>query len=284
MRRHDGERANSGIFAVASPLERLVQTRPQVDPAETSPLGRRWSKRSQILIVSGLVIGVVLLAAAAVRFARTTGLVLHAVDNLGEVDPIAPDRPSLRGTSVTPPRTLTTRVGAAPTTPAAPATATAAARSDAPAAPPTAAPTPPPNPESNGGESAAVDAAPVGGASGTGGGDAAAGIGGSGGSGGATPTFWESVVQSALDWIGQTTVTMCGPNTCNTGMVCCNASCGTCVAPGATCDKSECAGAPRTPTSIRCGMGQCNDGQVCCNPSCGICAAPGETCSDAPCP
>jgi hypothetical protein len=72
---------------------------------------------------------------------------------------------------------------------------------------------------------------------------------------------------------------LCGPNTCNVGQVCCNPTCGTCTAPGASCDQAECTGAPRAPSNERCGAAICNDGQVCCNASCGICAAPGQSCS-----
>lgn len=110
-----------------------------------------------------------------------------------------------------------------------------------------------------------------------------AGAASTGGVAGSAPTFWEDAMQSAVAVISQNTISMCGRNTCNTGQVCCNASCGVCVAPGATCDKQQCPGAPRTPTAIRCGTAQCNDGQVCCNASCGICTAPGATCSDQTC-
>jgi len=267
----------------------------QVDAAETSPPERRWSKRSQIVIVSSLVVAALLLTATLIRFARTTGLVLRVIDDVGDVDRIAPDRQALTRTSVTPQPHPPSETAPSPMPPA-PAPATTNAPPPGPlASPPSAAPMS----ASNGGREStdAVEANAMGGAGGSG--DvsdsnddvasrntpgATAGAGGVAGSSAAAPTFWDDVVQSALGWIGQTTVSMCGPSTCNTGMVCCNASCGTCVEPGATCDQTQCAGAPRTPTNIRCGMGQCNDGQVCCNPSCGICTAPGETCSDAPCP
>jgi hypothetical protein len=32
----------------------------------------------------------------------------------------------------------------------------------------------------------------------------------------------------------------CGPNTCNVGQVCCNATCGICTNPGETCRKEPC--------------------------------------------
>lgn len=76
----------------------------------------------------------------------------------------------------------------------------------------------------------------------------------------------------------------CGRNTCNVGEVCCNASCGTCVRPGAACDaERRCAGEVTYPESQSCGLQTCNVGLVCCNPSCGICAEPGEACSDLIC-
>lgn len=76
---------------------------------------------------------------------------------------------------------------------------------------------------------------------------------------------------------------MCGPNTCNSGMVCCNASCGICAAPGATCDTSLCDNPITYPASQSCGLSTCNIDSVCCNPSCGICTAPGERCSQRAC-
>jgi hypothetical protein len=75
----------------------------------------------------------------------------------------------------------------------------------------------------------------------------------------------------------------CGPNTCNTGLVCCNPSCGTCVAPGATCDTSLCSNPITYPASQSCGLTTCTIDSVCCNPSCGICTAPGESCSQRAC-
>lgn len=33
----------------------------------------------------------------------------------------------------------------------------------------------------------------------------------------------------------------CGPNTCNKGEVCCNASCGICTQPGFACTQEACA-------------------------------------------
>ncbi|HEY3667291.1 MAG TPA: hypothetical protein VGL19_14890 [Polyangiaceae bacterium] len=76
---------------------------------------------------------------------------------------------------------------------------------------------------------------------------------------------------------------LCGPNTCNLGQVCCNASCGTCTAPGATCDQKRCDSAIQYPASQACGLTTCNIDSVCCNPSCGICTAPGDECSQRAC-
>jgi hypothetical protein len=76
---------------------------------------------------------------------------------------------------------------------------------------------------------------------------------------------------------------ICGSTTCAEGLVCCNASCGTCAAPGEKCNQQAC-GMPYMPTSLPCGMNTCNVGQVCCNPSCGTCTAPGATCDTKPCP
>jgi hypothetical protein len=76
---------------------------------------------------------------------------------------------------------------------------------------------------------------------------------------------------------------ICGSSTCNLGEVCCNASCGTCAAPGATCDQTRCENAITYPTSQACGMTTCNVGSVCCNPSCGLCAPQGEQCPQTTC-
>ncbi|MET0791570.1 MAG: hypothetical protein ABW061_08625 [Polyangiaceae bacterium] len=76
---------------------------------------------------------------------------------------------------------------------------------------------------------------------------------------------------------------LCGPNTCNSGMVCCNPSCGICTAPGATCDTSLCSNPITYPASQSCGLSTCNIDSVCCNVSCGICTAPGESCSQRAC-
>lgn len=272
-----------------------MQRRELVEIVDTSSPRRRWSKRSQILAVSGLILGVLVLAIAVLRFARSAGLVIGAVESLSEADQIAPDRPSFTGSSVTSqnnaPGAADTPLSQAVSGAAAVSSAAATETNPVPVGPaPAAAPNLLPAAGSGGaGAANQPEAGPFGGTAGAGGnggsaGTGAGGLGGAAGAGGARPTLWDSVVQSTLALLGQTTISMCGPNTCNTGLVCCNASCGTCVAQGATCDQTQCAGAPRSPTVVRCGAGQCNDGQVCCNASCGICVAPGESCSEQPCP
>jgi hypothetical protein len=69
----------------------------------------------------------------------------------------------------------------------------------------------------------------------------------------------------------------CGATQCAPGMVCCNASCGTCVNPGERCSQHIC-GMPVPPESATCGPNTCNVDQVCCNESCGICVHPGDPC------
>lgn len=72
----------------------------------------------------------------------------------------------------------------------------------------------------------------------------------------------------------------CGNNTCAPGLVCCNASCGTCTPPGEKCSQLVC-GMPVVPSSVACGTSTCNVGELCCNPSCGTCTKPGEACDSA---
>lgn len=254
-----------------------------MEAVATSKLPRRWSKRSLVLVVLGLVLGVLTLVVAVVGFARSVGFVMHAANAAGDVGQIAPERTTAADKSVTLPIGAPTSVVQTNATPSALMMPTVAA---------------PP-----GGSHAALEAdtqavslggvggggrdggsgGALGGAAGTAVSAGAPGSGGTAGSAGASPAFWESIVQNALALVGQTTISMCGRNTCNLGQVCCNQSCGICVAQGATCDQTQCTGGPRPPTNIRCGSGQCNDGQVCCNPSCGICAAPGEACSEEQC-
>jgi len=253
-----------------------------VQAVQSSKPPRRWSKRSVVLVVSSLIGGVAVLVMGVVGFARSVGFVMHAVDAVGDVGQSAPERASPASNVVTAsgPTSSVTQTSPSPSgagdsgpsagavpvvaAPVASAAAAAGGANDAVAA--------------REAEASPLAVGGVAGGSGGGGTDATGGVAG------AAPTFWENVVQTVLALVAQTTVSMCGPNTCNTGQVCCNASCGICVAPGSSCDTTPCAGAARAPTAVRCGSAQCNDGQVCCNASCGICAAPGETCSDQQCP
>ena len=249
-------------------------SRVRVEIIESPQPPRRWSKRRLLVVVSSLIAGVALLTVSVVGVAHSFGFAIHAADAMGDVGEIAPERAAPTGRAVT---------GAAPVSTAAETRSPAGssggssvvARASS-AAPLPAAPVGGVAGASGGGGAPAVDATgSIGGGAGTG--------GAMGGMAGAAPTAWENAVKDALGLIAHNTISMCGRNTCNTGQVCCNASCGVCVAPGETCDQQQCAGAPRTPTAVLCGRGQCNDGQVCCNASCGTCAAPGETCSDKQC-
>jgi hypothetical protein len=249
---------------------------PRVETLQPSKIPRRWSKRRLVVVVSSLIAGLGLLAVSVVGFAHSLGFVMRVADAVGDVGAIAPERVAPTGSAVT------------VTSPAASSIETS------------------PPPRSAGGSDPgprAVPAMPLpagagGGMAGTGGsggapatsdtpaetgGSGSAGTSSTGGVAGSAPSAWDAAVQSALALISQNTISMCGRNTCNTGQVCCNASCGVCVAPGETCDQQQCAGAPYTPTAVLCGKGQCNDGQVCCNPSCGICTAPGATCPNTQC-
>jgi hypothetical protein len=69
----------------------------------------------------------------------------------------------------------------------------------------------------------------------------------------------------------------CGTARCAPGKVCCNASCGTCTAPGERCSQRVCGMNPLN-ESQSCGPATCNVGEVCCNASCGTCVRPGGTC------
>jgi hypothetical protein len=247
------------------------------DVASSKP-PRRWSKRSLVLIVSGLAVGVLALVTSIVGVTRSAAFVLHAVDEAGDARRIAPERTTGASTPV-----AVTGDARLPLTPTSSGVPIAVNGSSQPASVSPSSSSTPQAGGSNGGADADGQVAAVGGIAGVGGGGSSGGVGGSADAAGASPAFWESVAQSALALLGQTTISMCGPNTCNVGQVCCNASCGICTARGATCDQTQCAGAPRAPTNILCGRGQCNDGQICCNPSCGICVAPGETCSEEPC-
>jgi len=74
----------------------------------------------------------------------------------------------------------------------------------------------------------------------------------------------------------------CGRVACAADQECCNASCGICVEPGATCTNKSCVD-EEFPVSAPCGFTTCNVDQVCCNASCGICARLGEPCEDRSC-
>jgi len=273
VERHDVARRSPAGTAPAWFATVEVSTR-------TSP--RRWSKRALPVVVSSLILAVAALVVGIVAFARSAGFVLHGVEAAAEVGQITPDPRTAAGSSASLPSAAQPRVESSPVR--APATAVGADPSPAPGA---ISPLPAASTSSGGANGAAAGMAALGGATGLGGnggtGGAPDGSSGNAGAAGASQTFWQTALQSALTVLSQTTSTMCGHNTCNVGQVCCNASCGICTAPGATCDQAPCSGAARTPTAVRCGRGQCNDGQVCCNASCGICTAPGETCSEAPC-
>lgn len=251
-----------------------------MEPAPASNGPPRGPSRALLLAVTALLLAVGLLSAALVGFARSIGFVTRiaaASDTLGDVGQIAPD-PAL------------VAVGGSTTAGANPPSALAAP-SSAPVVAPRASAAPsaaaPRAVDSGGAAVVASDgAADAGNANDE---EQRGGSGGSGGgaetgSAGAPSTRSEDVVRSLLTWLGENNSAMCGPNTCNVGQVCCNSSCGTCVASGQTCDQTPCAGAARSPSAVLCGSGQCNEGQVCCNPSCGICTAPGETCSTESCP
>jgi hypothetical protein len=74
----------------------------------------------------------------------------------------------------------------------------------------------------------------------------------------------------------------CGPVSCAPNEACCNDSCGTCVAPGGTCDHAACK-QPELRPSTSCGPSTCAPDEVCCNESCGVCTKPRGFCSTAPC-
>jgi hypothetical protein len=75
----------------------------------------------------------------------------------------------------------------------------------------------------------------------------------------------------------------CGDVTCSAGLVCCNASCGTCVEPDGSCTLETCFDHPLPPILAQCGPNTCAAGMVCCNESCGICTEPGGYCTQQSC-
>ncbi len=74
----------------------------------------------------------------------------------------------------------------------------------------------------------------------------------------------------------------CGFTVCAAGLVCCNASCGTCTLPGERCSTLTCS-TPPAPISVPCGRNTCPVDEACCNVSCGICAPPGAACDERLC-
>lgn len=84
-------------------------------------------------------------------------------------------------------------------------------------------------------------------------------------------------------YTAQPPTVQCGSVKCAPGLVCCNASCGTCARPGEKCSQQVC-GMSTVPTSTPCGLSTCNVGEFCCNPYCGICAtSPADCDSNASC-
>jgi hypothetical protein len=69
----------------------------------------------------------------------------------------------------------------------------------------------------------------------------------------------------------------CGSNTCATGEVCCNESCGICTPPDGACTMQLCEDSTE-PGGVACGSNTCDVGEVCCNESCGICTPPDGAC------
>ncbi len=270
---------------------------------------RRWSKRALALTVLAMVLATLVLTVGMVGFARSIGFVTRigvASEAVKDASQISAEVTMGGGASAT---LGTNAAGGNATIPAPAAPAPAVGATPEPQAATAGAATEGAATATAEGASAPGDAqalaaaggagasgsggvagggsggaAGSGGVAGAGGAAGSAGLGGLGGGAGAAPMGLQEAFRSLVTLVEHNTTQMCGRNTCNVGQVCCNFSCGTCAAPGATCDRTECSGAARTPTAVRCGSGQCNDGQVCCNPSCGICAAPGQTCSTRTCP
>lgn len=71
----------------------------------------------------------------------------------------------------------------------------------------------------------------------------------------------------------------CGPTRCSAGELCCNASCGICIAPGGSCPDIACADAGG-PGPAHCGDEVCGAGERCCA------GCPGESpfCASGSCP
>jgi len=87
----------------------------------------------------------------------------------------------------------------------------------------------------------------------------------------------------------------CGKVICAQGLVCCNASCGTCTVPGGKCLAVICPQTDKIKVKrqedtdvvdprVRCGLKECLPGQRCCNAKCGYCVYPREVCVPEICP
>jgi hypothetical protein len=70
----------------------------------------------------------------------------------------------------------------------------------------------------------------------------------------------------------------CGEKLCDDGLVCCNASCGICTAPGEGCTEQLCI--PKG--TVPCGPVDCEVGGVCCDSQRGLCADHGVSCFELP--
>ncbi len=120
--------------------------------------------------------------------------------------------------------------------------------------------------------------------SGIGGGIAGTGEAGTGGTGGAEAGAGAGAGGGNAGSSGEGVP--CGPVTCAPGLVCCNASCGTCTLPGQGCTAIACVDAG--PPGIECGDGVCAADQICCEQCPGedpVCqAASTAGCPDIVCP
>jgi hypothetical protein len=141
---------------------------------------------------------------------------------------------------------------------------------------------------------------------GTGGGSGGAGGGGTGGSGGGGHQCGPVVCTLACQYgyehdsngceicvckpppADAGTGRACGPVTCGSNEICCDASCGICAPMGGVCPAVACTDAGHPPphdggASQPCGFNSCGPGTECCNPSCGICVPTGGACSQVLC-
>ncbi|KAK0654751.1 hypothetical protein B0T16DRAFT_395625 [Cercophora newfieldiana] len=90
------------------------------------------------------------------------------------------------------------------------------------------------------------------------------------------PTNHQCIVRNGKGTCVPIGGSVCGPTICAQGLVCCNASCGTCTKPGMACTQQACLGP-------QCGKIYCPFGETCCNPSCGYCVKPGGGCTKELC-